>query len=223
ISPAFGPIYSHFPSGARRYMTIKPSCLLFSFLLVFCAASTWAINNNPLSEFDATGQWRLVESIAASGSKNEFVVTEGTGKIILNTAGEAELSTKSGFGDTWVKMEFMVAEDTEAAIYLQSRYGIAITNSKNKKSLVAEDMGGLLNRVVDGKKIDGVAASKNAAKQVGEWQQLEIRFRAPRYDLANNKVDNAFFLDIKLNDQLVQQNIIAKGFVAGSKYPWEER
>src|SRR5690606_3057406 len=75
----------------------------------------------------------------------------------------------------------------------------------------------------DGKKVDGVAASKNAARQVGEWQQLEIRFRAPRYDLANNKVDNAFFLDIKLNDQLVQQNVIAKGFVAGSKYPWEER
>src|SRR5690606_4836953 len=39
----------------------------------------------------------------------------------------------------------------------------------------------------------------------------------------NNKVDNAFFLDIKLNGQVIQQNIIAKGFVAGSKYPWEER
>lgn len=204
-------------------MTIKPSCLLFSFLLMFCAASTLANDDSPLSEFDATGQWRLVESITISDSENEFVVAEGAGKIILNTAGEAELSTKSGFGDTWVKMEFMLAEDTEAAIYLQSRYGIAINNSKNKKSLVAEDMGGLLNRVVDGKKVDGVTSSRNAAKQVGEWQQLEIRFRAPRYDLANNKVDNAFFLDIKLNEQLVHQNTIAKGFVAGSKYPWEER
>lgn len=206
------------------HMLIKHSHLLFSFLLVFCSSQAIADSDGPLSEFDTVGQWRLAEAVSLAGNnKKTFSVTDGAERVIYNGSEESEISTKSGFGDTWVKMEFMLTEDTEAAIYLQSRYGISIKNSISKKNLEAEDLGGLLHRIVNGEKVDGVAPEKNAAKKAGEWQQLEIKFRAPRYDLANNKINNAFFLDVNVNGESVQQNTIAKGFVVGSKYPWEER
>lgn len=187
------------------------------FAFIFSASSS----ANLLDEFDVVGDWKNIEKVALDGRGNIDAV-EGLESTLIYARG-GEISTKAGFGDTWLKMEFMVGSDTEAALYLQSRYGIALNNSHGKQTLAAEDLGGLLHRHINGKNEDGVAASINAAKPVGEWQQLEIKFRAPRYDLANNKINNAFFLEVKLNDQIIQQNIIAKGFVQGSKYPWEER
>lgn len=207
-------------------MFLKKFRTLICFVLIPLVPSAWSDSGNLLHEFDVTGQWLQAETITVAVNQRDLKPTKGAANTILfndPAAGESEISTKSGFGDTLINMEFLVTAGTQAAIYLQSRYGIALTDSHTKKSLEPEDLGGLLHRIVAGKKVDGVPASMNAAKPAGEWQQLEIRFRAPRYDLANNKTDNAFFLDVKINGELVHSNTIAKGFVDGSKFPWEER
>lgn len=201
-------------------LSIKKIHLLSIVLYALIFVSPFSAANL-LDEFEVKGDWKAVDEVKLDG-KGNLTVTEGPKNALIYAKG-GEISTKAGFGDMWIKMEFMVGSDTAAALYLQSRYGIALNNSQGEKTLTAEDLGGLLHRQVNGQKVDGVAANINAAKPLGDWQQLEIKFRAPRYDLANNKTDNALLLEVKLNNQLIHQNTIAKGFTQGSKYPWEER
>lgn len=175
-----------------------------------------------LGEFSSTGTWEQVSDLNISAEKTEFVASGADGRIIFNS-GPAELSTHGGFGDAWVKLEFMLTAETQATFYLQSRYGLVLSDIVGKGQLTENSLGGLLPRLRDDKKIDAVAPSVNAAKSAGEWQQLEIKFRAPRYDEANNKTDNAFLLEVKLNGKKIHNNILMPGFTLGSKYVWEER
>ncbi|MDC0088312.1 DUF1080 domain-containing protein, partial [Akkermansiaceae bacterium] len=58
---------------------------------------------------------------------------------------------------------------------------------------------------------DGIAPLVNAAKPYGEWQTINIKFRAPRFDDKGDKVSHAHFVEVTLNGQLVQKSINAKG------------
>jgi len=48
---------------------------------------------------------------------------------------------------------------------------------------------------------DGVPPKSNAAKPAGQWQNLEIVFKAPRFDDQGKKTGNAKFLSVTLNHQ----------------------
>ncbi len=47
----------------------------------------------------------------------------------------------------------------------------------------------------------------NACKAPGEWQTLEIVFRAPRFDAEGNKTVNARFEKVVLNGTLIHDNV----------------
>ena len=51
----------------------------------------------------------------------------------------------------------------------------------------------------------------NATKAPGEWQRLDIKFRAPRFDADGLKTENARFISVHLNGQLVQQDVEVTG------------
>lgn len=178
---------------------------------------------NLLDGFSVAGAWQQAEKITVNSAQTKFVPVVGADNQILFNSGTAELLTQGGFGDAWLTADFMLTAGAHATIYLQSRYALVLSDSAASANLDDEDMGGLLHRIHEGNKIEGVAPRFNAAKSAGEWQQLEVRFRAPRFDAAHNKKDNAFFLDVKINGKLVQQNTFIKGFTAGAKYNWEER
>jgi hypothetical protein len=52
----------------------------------------------------------------------------------------------------------------------------------------------------------GVAPRSNASKAPGEWQSLDIVFRAPRFDDAGKKVENARFVKVSVNGVVVHEN-----------------
>ena len=47
----------------------------------------------------------------------------------------------------------------------------------------------------------------NAAKPAGEWQTLDLIFKAPRFDGAGKKPANARFVKVVLNGQLVHEDL----------------
>jgi hypothetical protein len=57
--------------------------------------------------------------------------------------------------------------------------------------------------------------SKNASKPAGEWQTFDIVFRAPRFDAAGKKTENARFVSVKLNGQEIQKDVEVKGPTGG--------
>ena len=67
-----------------------------------------------------------------------------------------------------------------------------------------------------------VAAKANAAGKPGEWQTFEAKFRAPRFDDAHNKTQQALLIEVKINGQAVQTNTLGYGFTEGTDTPWED-
>lgn len=100
----------------------------------------------------------------------------------------------------------MVPKNGNSGIYLMGRYEIQVFDSFAKKTLGMGDMGAIYS----------VAIPKvNACKKPGEWQKFVIDFVAPRFK-GKDKVANAKFVKVTLNDQVIHENAEAvKGATPG--------
>lgn len=139
--------------------------------------------------------------------------TEG-GPIWMNGAlGRLpDLLTKQKFGDCEVHVEFLIAGRSNSGIKFHAVYEIQIVDSAAKSSdkLTGDDCGGVYPRAEMKPKyhhIDaGIAPKSNAAKPAGEWQTLEVTFRAPRFDASGKKTENAKIVIATLNGQVIHEN-----------------
>jgi len=112
------------------------------------------------------------------GDDGVFQIVPGTGN----------LRTKEKFRDCRIHVEFNVNSDSSAeekndgnsGIYIQRRYEIQILNSHGRK-LTDESCGAIyITRKPD----------SDASRPAGEWQSMDIIFRAPRWD-GEEKIQNA--------------------------------
>ena len=51
----------------------------------------------------------------------------------------------------------------------------------------------------------------NASKNPGTWQKYEVVFRAPRFDKNGKKIENAKFVKVVHNGQLIHENVEVTG------------
>jgi hypothetical protein len=124
--------------------------------------------------------------------------------------------TKEDYQDVEVHLEFMIPKGSNSGIYLMGRYEIQILDSFGRGKVGHGDLGGLYQRwdTRRPKKqfgFEGVPPKVNAAKAPGEWQTIDITFRAPRFDAEGKKSENAKFVKVMVNDQLVHENQEAAG------------
>jgi hypothetical protein len=109
-----------------------------------------------------------------------------------------------------VSLEFMIPRGSNSGVKLHGVYEIQILDSWKAAHPTGGDCGGIYPRAelkpqfhhID----DGTPPLVNAAKQPGQWQMLEIRFRAPRFDQKGNKVANAQFERVVLNGKLIHDH-----------------
>ena len=94
---------------------------------------------------------------------------------------------------------------------LQGLYEIQIVDSHGAKRLTGSDCGGVYPRA---ELLPTVSSSRrwlrtpsDAAKPAGEWQTLDLRFKAPRFDESGKKVANARLVKVVLNGKIVQENL----------------
>lgn len=177
--------------------------------------SPWAWSADFQRYLNANDDWQPVAAVELKA--DQLLAVEGEGSdLLLSAAGEVEnLLGNVYLGDTVLTLEFMLSEAAQAAVYLQGRYGVILSADKLA--------GGIMPRW-DGEQntmLDAVAPLSQAAKEAGQWQTLEIRFRAPRYDDASRKAEQALILEARLNGQTVLKNHLLPGFTEGSVNPWE--
>ncbi len=172
-----------------------------------------------LKQFRLVEHWRGVAEVAAVPDKGELEFG-GEGKILVNAASKAVkapyLVTKSEFGDVKVELEFMVPKGSNAGVYLMGRYEVQILDSFGKAKVGSGDLGGIYQRWDPTRPkgqegFEGIAPKENAAKAPGEWQRMEIHFRAPRFDASGKKTANALFEKVLVNGKLVQENAEVTG------------
>lgn len=136
------------------------------------------------------------------------------GGTILNgpTGRTAQLATDEKFGDVELYLEFMVAKGSNSGVYLNSLYEVQIFDSwDSTEPISTSDCGAIYHRWIDNQGVGGSAPSRNASRRPGEWQSYYIWFRAPRFDAAGHKTENARFLRVLHNGLSIQKDVEVEG------------
>ena len=183
--------------------------------IVSCSTPALA-DRGALENFRPVGHWQTVGEVAAVPDEREITFS-GEGEIIVNGAefdrSIPYLKTKEEYGDVHIEFEFMVPKRSNSGVYVMGRYEIQIFDSFGRERAGWGDLGGLYARwdAENEKNYEGTYPLVNAAKPPGEWQTMEIFFRAPKFDDEGNKRTHATFDKVLINGQLVQRNAITTG------------
>jgi len=160
-----------------------------------------------------TGAW-IVGGGARLDPKNQsrLVAEPGQGVLVNGPTGKTQnLLTKQAFGDVETHFEFLIPKGSNSGVKFESFYEIQIFDSFGVSKLTGSHSGGIYPRAemlpryhhID----DGTAPRVNAARPAGEWQTLDVTFRAPRFDSSGKKSRNAKFEKVVLNGQVIHENV----------------
>lgn len=189
-----------------------------------------SLNLNDLSAFkNPSANWTIKGSASADPFKEAtLVATDGTGILVNHPDKHArsDLFTYLEHGDLTLNLDFMMPKGSNSGIYLQGRYEIQLFDSWGIKNPGIHDCGAIYERWDDSKPegqkgYEGNAPRFNACKAPGLWQHLKILFRAPRFNTAGVKTENARIVRIELNGITLHENVVLTGPTRGSAFPNE--
>ncbi|WP_339618167.1 family 16 glycoside hydrolase [uncultured Gilvimarinus sp.] len=204
-------------------MKIITSAIALFCLVASAGASAAASDSEFFRYLEDNDSWSRGAGVEANGSQLTLI-EEGDGQAVVNaTDSPANLLTNVHLGDSVVSLTYMVNASANASVYLQGRYAIKLTANGAAGELGSESAGAVSGRWDNDaeKLVDGVLPLESVAVSPTEWHTLTARFRAPRYDEASNKVDNALLLEVAIDGKVVQRNTILPNFSVGSVDPWE--
>jgi len=184
--------------------------LMFGISLTAVSATL----SNDLSAYLQGGQSLTFGSVEYNDGS---LVSRGEGNQLLLSSGES-VESNIPLGDSVITIEYLATPDTKAGIYLQGRYELSLVDADQAEGLTYTDAGGVQARMLE---VSGIAPLKEVEQVPGQWQILRIKFRAPRYDEASNKVANAMILEAELNGETVQRNTLLANFTADPLNAWE--
>ncbi|WP_415926378.1 hypothetical protein PN836_018505 [Ningiella sp. W23] len=224
------------PSARMMLLTLCASCL-------FSVQATMSVNDSQESSeklvfnqdfFKDAPHWQVSDALTVEGT--EFSIGElGSGHIILtpkdvNTDFEdtsSHIMSAPYFSDKIVSFEFMLSSDGMSDALLMGRYPVRLSKGSGNKA--SFDSPGAVGQFWDEWNKD------NSRRQWGgslplqalelapyQWHHFEAQFRAPRHDEGHNKVENAFIISVKINGELVQENVIAESPARNATFHWEE-
>jgi len=162
--------------------------------------------------------WAVAAKVAIDPADDKkFVITPGTGILVNGPTGRTcDLVTERQFGDCQLHIEFVVPKGSNSGAYLQGNYEIQILDSYGKPDVTYSDCGAIYPRWIDNKNIEGHAPRVNASKPPGEWQSFDITFRAARFDASGKKIENARFVKVLQNGQVIHENVELNAPTRGS-------
>ena len=156
--------------------------------------------------------WRLdLGADKVASGETEWSVTDG---VLSNgrSTRTMNVATERKFGDFELYVEFLLVKGSNSGIYHHGLYEVQLFDSYGStKPLTFSDGGGIYQRWENGKGFGGFPPRTNACRPAGEWQWMHTKFRAPRFDAAGKKIENARFDRVVYNGTLVQENVPVDG------------
>lgn len=200
-------------------------------LLVLFASSAAASGGEVLSEpadligLDAwteAGDWAIAGAVEGSTEEKAWVSIEpGDGILYNGEEGETvNLVSAALHGDVEIEAEFMIPKSSNSGLYLMRRYEVQILDSYGRPDdeLRVYDMGAIYERwdeEREPKGYEGTPPRTNASRAPGDWQRYRIVFRAPRFDDAGEKTENARFVRVELNGVAIHEEVEVTGTTRG--------
>jgi len=158
-----------------------------------------------LSFGDATDRWifegwELVDAELDPEDPTRFKITEGN-SALTNTAiaTPSNYVSKPVFGDAKIHVEFLMPADSHSGVLVMGRYEIMLADGADCGSII----GG-----------EGFATKPpelSAYRGPGLLHELDVEFQAPRFDADGNKIANARFVRVRIDDILLHENVELPG------------
>ena len=175
------------------YSSFKSLFTLFTVL----SLSTSAKAQNFHELFEKNDAWHTASEVKI-GQRDMSIVAKGD-DIFVNLK-KLNLATQKAYSDCTLKMDFLLPKSPRfgnSGVFFLSRYEIHLGNTFQKR----------LGMQTSGAVLFKKAPMVNAAKRIGEWQTLEVTFRAPRFGSDGRKTSQAMFVKVVLNDKLIHENV----------------
>jgi len=165
-----------------------------------------------------TNKWMTVGETFKSAENEKLLGSKSGSGVILNgpDGKTSNLVSEAEFGDVEAHIEWMVPKGSNSGVYFMGRYEVQVFDSFGVKEPHYSDAGGIYQRW-DSKRekgkegYEGHGPKVNASKAPGEWQSFDVTFRAPRFDAEGKKIENAKFIKVLHNGQVVHENVEVTG------------
>ena len=170
----------------------------------------------------------------AEASKNTLSFTKDnkgtifvTPKAVNNSLEDLSSHLKSSghYGDVVINLEFSLLPDSDIDVMLMGRYPVRLTSKKNTSGV---NVSGAIGKSWEHYNPDsterlfaGFEPIVNSNTQANKWHTFEAHFKTPRYDAAHKKVSDAFFLFVKINGEVVQENVKVPLPAVNAIHGWE--
>jgi hypothetical protein len=207
---------------ARRTIVVVVSCsigLLVTAYVRGADESGWVdlVGEHGLDAWrKPTGDWIVGGDAELQPDHLKLLAAKpGHGALVNGKTGKTpNLLSNQNFGDLEAHFEFLVPKGSNSGVKFEGFYEIQIVDSFGVAKPTASDCGGIYPRAemlpryhhID----EGTPPRVNAARPPGEWQSLDVTFRAPRFGRDGKKVANARFDKVVLNGQVIHENIEVK-------------
>jgi hypothetical protein len=194
--------------------------MLFFAVLLECRADELASNllaGEPTQVFRKVDPaWHSVQAVTLDpANPRKLTIEAGKGVWTNAPKGTAQdLYTTREYGDVAVEIEFLIPQRSNSGIKLMGLYEVQITDSHGKSKMTGSECGGIYPRAELLPKYrhldEGIAPKSNACGKPGEWQKLEIAFRAAKHEgegKDRKKIANARFDRVVLNGTVIHENL----------------
>ena len=158
-------------------------------------------------------EWAVVGAVSLHpDDPKRLAVKPGEGIMYNGPTGRtADLYTEFLHGDCEFHCEFMMAKSSNSGVYFMGRYEVQVLDSWGAEQITYQTCGAIYARWINKQPVGGSPPKVNASRPPGEWQTYDVTFRAPRFDADGNKTENAKFIQIVWNGEVVQENVELEG------------
>lgn len=139
-------------------------------------------------------------------ARKQTLLAEPGGPDLVNTdIVGSDLVTEANFRDFLLEFEFMLPAGGNSGVYLLGQYEIQVSHEPDAEPDMAI---GSVPRLLAPKAI--------ATIEPGRWHKYSIDFRAPRFDTAGKKIENARLVRVTIDKLLVHENAEIPGPTVGA-------
>ena len=157
--------------------------------------------------WDSAG-WALRDITLDPSDTSRLVTSDGYFALVDVAGPEAtEFRSKPSFGDGVAHVRFFLPKGGAATLRLMDRYEVLLANGVPDGNLGLESCGA----VQAGEHFAGAVPRAQAGYPEGNWQTLDVDFRAPRFDEQGAKTANARIVSAVLNGVTILADVELTG------------
>jgi glucose/arabinose dehydrogenase len=147
--------------------------------------------------------WRLCDVDLDLSDPTRLVTGPGVGALVNEgegTTAASDFVSREEFGDAIYAARFFLSEGSSAELWLQGRYAVLCAPPRREGEQRALRCGALAPSA----HFAGRDAALDAWKGVGQWHELQVTFRAPRFDAQGAKTAPARIEGVRVDEIEVQ-------------------